>query len=236
VQQRSHPIDGLYLGGGGVYPGIPGSLGGYNAARVVCSDLGLERWWPDPASVEHAREVGLLPEVRIRVSRRHSLAKSGVVVRGGCPDGEKVRPMRAKENLELIEELQQAARDRDFDRYGALLTDDAVFRMAGVPASMGGVTTGRQAVVDQFRATAGDSTFALKQMFGDDKHVCVIGRVAAERLPGNAYLQGADHPYSTYECVVYRIANSRVAESTAYINWLDPYVQTGLVDASNLTT
>jgi ketosteroid isomerase-like protein len=120
--------------------------------------------------------------------------------------------------------------------YGALLTDDAVFRMAGVPASMGGVTTGRQAVVDQFRATAGDSTFALKQMFGDDKHVCVIGKVAAERFPGNAYLQGADHPYSTYECVVYRIANGRVAESTAYINWLDPYVQVGLVDASNLTT
>ena len=144
--------------------------------------------------------------------------------------------MRAKENLELIEDLQQAARDRDFDRYDALLTDDAVFRMAGVPASMGGVTTGRQAVVDQFRATAGDSTFALKQMFGDDKHVCVIGKVAAERFPGNAYLQGADHPYSTYECVVYRIANSRVAESTAYINWLDPYVQIGLVDASNLTT
>jgi hypothetical protein len=39
--------------------------GGYNAARAVCSDLGLERWWPDPPSVEHAREVGLLPEVRI---------------------------------------------------------------------------------------------------------------------------------------------------------------------------
>jgi hypothetical protein len=50
----------------GRLPGIPGSLGGgYNAARVVCSDLGLERWWPDPASVEHGREVGLLPEVRI---------------------------------------------------------------------------------------------------------------------------------------------------------------------------
>jgi hypothetical protein len=28
----------------------------------------------------------------------------------------------------------------------------------------------------------------------------------------------------------------QVAESTAYINWLDPYVQIGLVDASNLTT
>jgi hypothetical protein len=47
-------------------PRDPGSLGGgYNAARAVCSDLGLERWWPDPASVEHAREVGLLPEVRV---------------------------------------------------------------------------------------------------------------------------------------------------------------------------
>jgi hypothetical protein len=61
------PIDGLYLGGGGGPPqGSRGGLcGGYNAARAVCSDLGPERWWPDPASVEHAREVGLLPEVRI---------------------------------------------------------------------------------------------------------------------------------------------------------------------------
>jgi ketosteroid isomerase-like protein len=144
--------------------------------------------------------------------------------------------MGAKENLELIEELQQAARDRDFDRYGALLTDDAVFRMAGVPAAMGGVTAGRQAVVDQFRATARDSTFALKQMFGDDKHVCAIGKVAAERFPGSAFLRGAEHPYSTYECVVYHIEGGRVAESTAYINWLDPYVQMGLVEASTLTT
>ena len=61
-------------------------------------------------------------------------------------------------------------------------------------------------------------------------------RVAAERFPGNTYLQGADHGYSTYECVVYRIANGRVAESTDYINWLDPYVQVALVDPSNLTT
>jgi phytoene dehydrogenase-like protein len=40
------PIPGLYLGGGAVHPGVPGSLaGGYNAAGVVCEDLGLERWW-----------------------------------------------------------------------------------------------------------------------------------------------------------------------------------------------
>ena len=37
-------------------------------------------------------------------------------------------------------------------------------------------------------------------------------------------------PYSTYECVVYRIANGKVAESTTYISWLDPDVRVGLVD------
>jgi len=35
------PIDGLYLGGGAVHPGVPGCLaGGFNAAVVVAEDLG----------------------------------------------------------------------------------------------------------------------------------------------------------------------------------------------------
>jgi phytoene dehydrogenase-like protein len=42
------PVAGLYLGGGGVHPGVPGCLGGgYNVAAVVADDLGLERWWPE---------------------------------------------------------------------------------------------------------------------------------------------------------------------------------------------
>jgi phytoene dehydrogenase-like protein len=57
------PIEGLYLGGGGVHPGVPGSLGGgYNAARAVCRDLGLDAWWSEPPFVREARERGLLPE------------------------------------------------------------------------------------------------------------------------------------------------------------------------------
>jgi phytoene dehydrogenase-like protein len=44
------PVEGLYLGGGGVHPGIPGCLGGgYNAAGLVAEDLGLTRWWPAEA-------------------------------------------------------------------------------------------------------------------------------------------------------------------------------------------
>jgi phytoene dehydrogenase-like protein len=41
------PIPGLYLGGGSVHRGVPGSLGGgYNVAAAVAEDLGLDRWWP----------------------------------------------------------------------------------------------------------------------------------------------------------------------------------------------
>ena len=44
------PVEGLYLGGGGVHPGVPGCLGGgYNAAGLVAEDLGLKRWWPAEA-------------------------------------------------------------------------------------------------------------------------------------------------------------------------------------------
>ena len=33
--------------------------------------------------------------------------------------------MGTTQNLELIEELQQTARDQDFERYGQLIADDA---------------------------------------------------------------------------------------------------------------
>ena len=65
--------------------------------------------------------------------------------------------MGARENLELIEELQQAARDLDFDRYGQLIAEDAVFRAAGVPDALGGVLSGGEAIVEQLRRTAGAS-------------------------------------------------------------------------------
>jgi len=35
---------------------------------------------------------------------------------------------------------------------------------------------------------------------------------------------------------VYRIVGGKVAASTPYVNWLDPYVQVGLVDLRTLTS
>ena len=144
--------------------------------------------------------------------------------------------MSAKTNLELVEELQRAARDGDSERYGELIADDVVFRMAGVPDALGGVTRGREAVLEQIRATAGAGQMDVKTVFADDDNVCVVGKLSAERFVGNAYLKPKDVPFSTYECVVYRIEDGRIAESTAYVNWLDPYVQIGLVDAASLAT
>ena len=64
------PIPGLYLAGGCVHPGIPGSLApGYNAASAVCKDLGLERWWPEAALVTRARQAGMLPEPTAMAAR-----------------------------------------------------------------------------------------------------------------------------------------------------------------------
>jgi phytoene dehydrogenase-like protein len=53
------PIPGVYIGGGGVHPGIPGSLGGgYHAAAAVCADLGLRRWWSAPEPLAGAASTG----------------------------------------------------------------------------------------------------------------------------------------------------------------------------------
>jgi ketosteroid isomerase-like protein len=141
--------------------------------------------------------------------------------------------MGAKENLDIIAAMQQAAANGDYDTWGSYLADDAVFRAAGVPASMGGVTTGKQAIVDLVSRNTGGS-FDVKDRFADDDHVCVIGKVHATGFPGNDYLRGADKPYSTYQCTVYTIADGKVTQSTSYVNWLDPYVQIGLVDPGSL--
>ena len=45
--------------------------------------------------------------------------------------------MGAKENLQLIEDMQDAARSGDWDRYGQHLADDVTLRMAGVPRGLG---------------------------------------------------------------------------------------------------
>lgn len=144
--------------------------------------------------------------------------------------------MGANENLEVIEEYQRAIRDQDWERAGSLLADDAVTRMAGVPRTMGGVIEGREAILDGTRQNAGAASLEPKLRFADGDNVCVVGKMTASRFPGNQFLRSADSSYTTYQCTLYRIVGGKIAETTTYVNWLDPYVQTGIVDPSTLTT
>lgn len=144
--------------------------------------------------------------------------------------------MGAKENLEVVEQLQQAIRDGDWNAYGRLLADDVVVRMAGVPGAFGGVTQGRDAVVEMMRQQAQpQGTFEARTTCADDTQVVLVGKISAPRFTGNAFLRGSDKPFSTYECIVYRFDHGRVKESTAYVNWLDVYTQVGLVDPASLS-
>ncbi|MFQ5856742.1 MAG: phytoene desaturase family protein [Anaerolineae bacterium] len=56
------PISGLYVAGASVYPGGMVILGpGYNAAKVVAEDLGVEVWWSRPEYIQSAVEKEYLP-------------------------------------------------------------------------------------------------------------------------------------------------------------------------------
>ena len=143
--------------------------------------------------------------------------------------------MGAQENIKVVQELQQAFRDRNEARYSQLLTDDAVIRVAGVPRALGGVTQGREQILANMRqqpAPAGQAE--IRSIFSDDNHVCAVMKVGGPFI-GNQHFRGTDKPFSTYECIVYELQGGRVREQTVYMNFLDVYVQAGLVPLSSLT-
>jgi hypothetical protein len=137
-----------------------------------------------------------------------------------------------KENLRLVERLHEAIRNRQEDRYRDFYGSEAVARVAGVPRAMGGVLRGRKEIAENVRRHDAES-YDVRLMFGDDSHVCVVAKFT-DKLTGTPYLTGNNQPFTTYECIVYRIEGGRIQEQTTYANWLDAYVQSGLVDVGPL--
>jgi ketosteroid isomerase-like protein len=141
--------------------------------------------------------------------------------------------MTVKQNLVLIEGHIEAIGSGDQEAFASHYAEDAVVRMAGVPVSLGGVLEGRWQIVDSFRRQP-RRVLEVRQMFADDSHVCVVATVTTV-LAGTRFLRGNDQPYTAFECTTYRIGAGRILEETTYVNWLDVYVQTGLVDLKSLT-
>ena len=143
--------------------------------------------------------------------------------------------MSAAGNIKLMQEMMAAARDRNEDRYLACFADYVVIRAAGVPKALGGVTQGKNQIRENFRnAQPAANPPQVRTIFADEGHVCLEERVSSN-FNGTAFFKGSGKPYTTYQCIVYEIEDNRIKSSTAYINFLDVYVQAGMVDVSTLT-
>lgn len=143
--------------------------------------------------------------------------------------------MGSKENIKVVQDLMQASRDRDEKRYGELFAEDAVIRVAGVPKALGGVTQGREQILANFRQlgpAAGEAE--IRSIFADDDNVCAVMRVSGP-FSGNQYFRGSDKPFTTYESLIFNLQGGKIREQTVYMNFLDVYVQAGLVPLNSLT-
>ncbi len=137
--------------------------------------------------------------------------------------------MGAQENIKLVQDLMQAARSRDVRKYGEFFADDAAIRVAGVPRTLGGLTRGREQIVANFAQQSGPAGEAeIRSVFADEGHACAIVKVNGN-FAGTQYFRGTGKPFSTYECIVYDIENGRIKGQTVYMNFLDVYVQAGLI-------
>ncbi len=142
--------------------------------------------------------------------------------------------MGAQENIKVVRDLVQAARDRDEARYVQLFTEDAVIRVAGVPRALGGVSQGREQILANLRQLGPAGQAEIRSIFADDNQVCAVMKVSGP-FTGNQYFKGSEKPFSTYECIVYGLEGGRIKEQTVYMNFLDVYVQAGLVPLDSLT-
>lgn len=136
--------------------------------------------------------------------------------------------------VDLVKQLLRAVTDRDERRVAGLYAEDAIFRMAGVPRAFGGVVEGRDAIMENFRRQP-PASHDVQVAFGTDTQACVVAKREGT-IPTTQTFQGSDRPFVTYECMVFRFEDGRVKEQTAYVNWLDAYVQAGLVDLGSLLT
>ena len=142
--------------------------------------------------------------------------------------------MGSQENIEVVQDLIQANRDRDEARLSQLLTEDAVIRVAGVPRALGGVTQGRDQILANLREQGPAGQAEIRSIFADDNNVCAVLKVSGP-FTGSQHFRGSDRPFSTYECIVYGLDGGRIKDQTVYMNFLDVYVQAGLVPLSSLT-
>jgi phytoene dehydrogenase-like protein len=63
LSEHSTPIKKLFVCGASTHSGGMITFGpGYNAVQKIAEDLGIDKWWEEPASVKRAKEAGLFQD------------------------------------------------------------------------------------------------------------------------------------------------------------------------------
>ena len=133
---------------------------------------------------------------------------------------------------QIVDRLFRAVAAGDAAAAADLYADDAVFRMAGVPRHFGGVVEGREAIATDIKQRP-PSRLEVRQVFGDGGSVCAVVKRTGPVTRTQTF-RGTEREFSTYECVVFKVEAGRINEQTTYVNWLDAYVQAGLIDLSEV--
>ena len=147
--------------------------------------------------------------------------------------------MGAHESIEVVRRMLTAARTRDAAGFIACFTEDAVLRQAGVPSTVGGMIQGRGAILDGFHAGRHLEFYReaeVRQIFADESgNVCVVRRVHAPRSAGSAFIRAGDRSYTTHDCAVYRVEGGCIRAGTLYCNWVDVFIQSGVLSPDALS-
>ena len=142
--------------------------------------------------------------------------------------------MGAQENIKAVQNLVKAVQQRDEGQLRELYTEDAVLRVAGVPRALGGVSQGREQILANLRQQGAPTGEAqVRSIFSDDKNVCAVLKVSGP-FNGTQQFKGTGRPFTSYEAILYGLEGGRIREQTVYMNFLDVYVQAGLVPLNSL--
>ncbi|MFD7236404.1 ester cyclase [Streptomyces syringium] len=117
---------------------------------------------------------------------------------------------------ELVHEWVDAYNNQDFNRFGAVFTDDVVYTCG----AFGLAFTGRDAFVDHIREYAGavpDRTLTLKRVIAEGDAVAIETDFAGTSSGANPALPPAGQPINVSFCIILQLRGGRIASQTDYL-------------------
>lgn len=117
---------------------------------------------------------------------------------------------------ELVHEWVDAYNHQDFDRFGAVFTDDVVYTCGAFQLAF----TGRDAFVSHIQEYAGavpDRTLTLKRVIAEGDAIAIETDFAGTSSGAHPALPPAGQPVTASFCTILQLHGSRIASQTDYV-------------------